>query len=243
MDKMNDFKNIADEMMSDINAGEDLKRRTLAQCKKKNNRSFGKVLIPAACLFLTFGLLNLTGVLPLKSQTAKEENTEINILLESTQDSAKGTESTAENATSSILQDNGDIKTWTISTTEEAGKSFGSALLLPEYVPGEFHLDQIQASGATQTNADNITLTYIDGDKLFHIMEVKTDLQEMVLDGKVITIHGLPVYINSLQTSDKAEIDSMYTELQWFKEGVLYSISGQITEEEAVEIAENMSEQ
>lgn len=241
MDNLKDFKSIADEMMSDINAGEDLKRRTLAQCKKKNHFSVSKVLIPAACLLLTFGFLNISGILPLKSQTAKEENTEINILVDSAQDTAKDTEAVPESAVSSLIQDNAEAKTWLLSTTEEAGKIFGSAFLTPDYAPGGYHLDQIQASGAARSNAEKIILSYIYEDKSFYIMEEKSVTQEGVSDYKVISIDGTSGYINSLKTDDEAGIGSPYTELHWFKEGVHYSISGQITEKEAVKVAEAMS--
>lgn len=255
MNKLNDFKNIADEIMSDISASDDLKRRTLAQCRKKKHHSFGKVLIPAACLLLTFGVLNLSGIFPLKDNPAKEDNAEINILMESAPDLAKDTqpmtedtesvtkdtESMTDDTTSSLLQDNGNIQTWILSTTEEAGKSFGNSFLSPEYLPDEFQLDQIQASGTSQRNADRITMTYFEGDRSLYIIEEKTVSQDIDPEAKKISIRGATGYITSLQENDKT--DSIYTVLYWFKDSVRYNISGQITEKEAVIIAEKMSQQ
>jgi hypothetical protein len=238
MDKLKDFKSMADEIMSDINAGEDLKRRTLAQCGKKNHILAGKVLIPAACLLLTFGLLNISGILPLKSQTAKEENTEINVLLDGSYNTAQDTEAMPDSAADAQLQDNSEAITWTLSTTAEAGEVFGSAFLIPAYVPEDYQLDQIQASGSDESNADQITLSYRSGDKVFYIVEEKSALEEGFSEYKVIFINGIPGYIN---VEDETGTGSPYTDLHWFTEGVHYCVSGQITEEEAVKAAGAMT--
>lgn len=52
MNKMRDFKNIADDIMKDIKVDEDLKKKTLEKSLKKNNMPISKVLIPAACFLL-----------------------------------------------------------------------------------------------------------------------------------------------------------------------------------------------
>ncbi len=241
MDKLEDFKSIADEIMSDINVGEDLKRRTLAQCKKKNYAFAGRVLIPAACLLLTLGFLNLSGILPIKSPVKQEENTEINLLADNTQDTAKVTETAPESAASSIVQDSPQENTWRLNTMEEAGEIFGSAFLTPDYLPEKYQLDGIQAFGADRSSADKIILSYQSGEQSIYITEEKSASQEGVSGYEAISMDGFTGYIKELQPGDEAGTGDQYIELHWYKEEIHYSISGQLTREEAVKVAKAMS--
>ena len=58
MNKMKDFKNIADDIMRDIKVNEELKQKTLIKYANKKNISISKLLIPAACFILILGIID-----------------------------------------------------------------------------------------------------------------------------------------------------------------------------------------
>ena len=68
MNKMKDFKNIADDIMRDIKVNEELKQKTLIKYANKKNISISKLLIPAACFILILGIINIYHILKLENK-------------------------------------------------------------------------------------------------------------------------------------------------------------------------------
>jgi hypothetical protein len=241
MDKLENFKSIADEMMCEISVSEDLKRKTLAHCKKKKFTTVTKILIPAACIALMLGCLNHSGVLHLKSHTAKEKSNDYGVLMESSDGAATKMAGAPESAQGSTALSGVAANSWTINTTEEARETFGPSYLTPSYIPKGFQLDQIQACGPDEKNVNNITLSFISGEKSFFIMEEKSASQEAYSDFEKISINDSPGYLSTSQTINETGGNDSYSELHWFKSEIHYSVSGQLTKEETVSIAKGLT--
>lgn len=240
MDKLENFKSIADEIMCEISVSEDLKRKTLAHCKKKKFTSVNKILIPAACIALMLGCLNQSGVLHLKSHTPKEKSSDYGVLMESSDGEATKMAGGPEAGQSPMTSTGLAANSWTLKTMEEARETFGPSFLTPSYYPKGFQLDQIQASGADEKVANNITLSFISGEKSFFIMEEKSASQDAYRDYEIITMNGSRGYVNTSQTINDTGGSDSYTELHWFISEIHYSVSGQLTKEETVKIAEGL---
>ena len=236
MDKLKDFKEIADEIMSDISVGDELKRKTLMQCTKRKHFPVGRVLIPAACMLFVIGLLNFSGILPLQRQINKEDNSKINILA----DTGESTKALPESANSILALDEAVGNNWTFNTPEEAKASFGSDFLIPAYIPENYELHVITAYGNEKNTAEKVELSYSFGEQTLLITQEKSQLQDGLSEYSSITINGIPGYIKSSYNTMNSNKDNQYTELLWYNNGVHYSISGYIDEEKALKVAEAM---
>lgn len=118
-----------------------------------------------------------------------------------------------------------------LSTVEDAKTSFGSGLLIPTAVPEGFTLSEIAVVGVEGEPARDAIFTYMAGEKTITFVAsrnpaafpidlfTKTHVGEA--DGYVFEQQGL-------------------TELFWMEEGIQYSVTGQITAEETISIAESM---
>ncbi|KNY25789.1 DUF4367 domain-containing protein [Pseudobacteroides cellulosolvens] len=235
MSKMKDFKNIADEIMCDINVSNELKEKTLNQCKKKRQVSSSRILIAAACFLLIIGSVSVSHFLSLKIQKGTDKNPQVNIM----SGTSEGTKTLPGEIGISSNPEVGKIKEWTLTALDEAKKDFGNLFLTPSYIPGNFKLDKVYASGTEDHVASKITLTYFAGDKSFLIIEEKSEMDYGLTNFNKIDINGTTGYIKPVPL-DNGENAGLDTEIHWFKSGVHYSVMGLITQDEATKIAVSM---
>lgn len=217
MIRLNDFREIADGIMDDIKVTESLKNRTLARCSKKMNTSAYRFIATAASLVLIFSLARLTGMIPGgNNQTVPQDSSGIKIMLASPENSQES----AGKIPDELL--------------EEAEKAFGSGFMVPSFIPDDFVLEGITFP---KEHADSITLRYVSLNSQFEITMLKTE-ESLGLPGyEPVQINNATGYIKSTPIKGK-EIPN--TELFWFLNGVRYEITGSITSQEAVEIANSM---
>lgn len=233
MNKMRDFKNIADDIMKDIKVDEDLKKKTLEKSLKKNNMPISKVLIPAACFLLIIGTVNIAHILPLKNPKIQTEYSDTNII-----SSVGETESASEDSNINIL--NAEEKSWAIDTFDDAKRNFGNAFLVPTYIPEDYDIEEITASGLEEGNASKIIINYFLESKSFLIIQEKIQIEnELVNYGKVDINGTIGLLKENILISNKYE-NTINTELYWSKDGINYSITGLITQEDAIKIARSM---
>ena len=128
-----------------------------------------------------------------------------------------------------------------LSTQDEAKKQFGEFLLVPSYIPDEFILDKIYASGKQEEEqnrtATSIVLTFISDEKSFLINQEKSSFQDEFIGYKTVDINGVNGYLIRGASDIDESLDGVITELHWFLNDVHYSVSGQITENEAIQVA------
>lgn len=229
MSSIRDFKKIADENMVDIKVSDQLKEKTLNKCRKKASVRMSKYLVPVACAAVILVTINLLGTLPKKDNIPEQEfATDMQIMTESTnKDSIFAVESTV--SPSSVDE---KTKKWALGLPEEAQKAFGTEFLTPEYIPKSFQREGIQAFGQDEQNADKIILNYFDGTQSFLIIEEKIEKPNSFTGYKSIDINDTNGYVKN-----ESKLD---TEVHWYKEGVHYSVAGQISEEEAIKVALSM---
>ena len=234
MNKIRDFKNIADDIMKDVKVDEDLKKKTLQKCLKKNYRPINKALIVAACFLLIIGIANISHILPLKNQENLDITPENNLMM-----SVDDTESIPENSGNNILNAE-EEKSWVIDTLDNAKGDFESTFIIPTYIPEDYELEKINASGFEEGKAYKIILNYFSGDKSFMIIQEKGQVENKFGNYEEIDINGTIGFLNKNISTEGENEDSMNIELHWFKDEVHYLISGLITQEDAIKIARSM---
>jgi len=234
--RMKDFRNIADEIMSDINANNELKEKTLMRCM--GNRRIGavKYLVSAACLAIFLAVLNISGILPFKVLQNNGETPEINLMSgpEGSMETLPGKQEINPGTGTDM------VEKWQLDTPEEAGESFGSGFLIPTYTAEGFRLDKIYAAGYEVRTADKIILNYSAGDRSYLIIEEKTVLQGLFEGFETVDINGSTGYIKPDASDDSGSSDIPDTELHWYQGGVHYSVAGIITRDEAISVAVSM---
>lgn len=220
MKELGNFKNTADEIMNDIKVSKELEEKTLARCRKKSNTAAAKILVPAACIAVIIAAVNISGWLPRHTSTAEQGIPEINILMGTTGDDQTKTAESAPN-------------TLDVPTLEEAGRIFGSTFLTPAFIPGKFRLTSIRASGPAEKIINQVVISYSEGKRSFMVIEDRSKLPEAPDGFKAVDINGAEGYIKTGQEDDS-------TEVYWFLNGVRYSVTGQISGNDALSIARSM---
>lgn len=234
MSDLKEFRSIADGYMSDIVADSRLKEKVLAGCGKKHQAPIGKLLAAAACFVLILGALNFSGLLQLRTQPQENINPESYI-------AEPGFNTLAADA----VQDNAlvspsGIQSWELESPEAAKKVFGGSFLQPSYIPESFKLYGIFASG-DGNRAQEILLQYRDGERYFMVVENRQTAEATGLNNyESIEINGVKGYKKAVTSGLGGSEAAADTEVHWFRDGVHYAVSGQITGEEAVRIAEGM---
>ncbi|MBE6054278.1 MAG: DUF4367 domain-containing protein [Clostridium sartagoforme] len=224
MTKMKNFKNIADDIMSDINVSEDLKKRTLEKCANKKNIYNNKLVIVAASFILIIGITSISYIFNLRNQKGYDENPENNINILSS-------ESIPEESRENIEIYTEEVKEWAMESIDEAKTSFGSFFIEPTYIPEGYNLNKVNATGTDESNVYNISLTYFLEDKAFVIIQEKRSIENEFINYEKVDINGY---------SGLLKIDGMNTELNWSNNGVYYSIQGLITQDDAIKVARSM---
>lgn len=233
MDKMRDFKNIANDIMKDIKVDENLKRKTLEKSLKKNHIPISKLLMPAACFLLIIGILNIYNILPLKNPKIQTEDSYTNV-------SSSGGETELSPGDSNINILNTEEKSWTIDTFDNAKRNFGNAFLIPTYIPEDYNIEEITASGFEEGNASKIIINYFLENKFFLIIQEKIQIENEFVNYEKVDINGtIGLLKENILISNKYE-DTINTELYWSKDGINYSVTGLITQEDAIKIARSM---
>lgn len=236
MSQMKNFRSIADEIMGDINVDKELRKKTLMRCKSKKNIPIGKLLIPAACFMLILGMVNISHILPLRNQVGEDKNPPNSTMMGTGE--GMGILSGDSNANISIYGDT--VKKWFPETVNKAKENFGSYFLTPEYIPQNYQLEKISASGAEESMASKIILSYFAGEQSFMIIEEKTEMPIGFSNFEQININGTTGLLKPSGSIGSENEGSMDTELHWFKDGVHYSVAGLITQEEAIKVARSM---
>lgn len=234
--QMKNFRSIANEIMEDINVDKELRKKTLMRCTNKKNIPISKLLIPAACFLLILGMVNISHILLLRNQEGEEKNPPNSIMM----GTGEGMEilSGDSNANTSIY--GSTVKKWFPATLDEAKKDFGGSFLTPDYIPQNYRLEKINASGAEERKASKIILSYFTGEQSFMIIEETTETLIGFSDFEKIDINGITGLLKPSESIDSENADSLDTELHWFNGEVHYSVAGLITQEEAIKIARSM---
>jgi len=233
------FRQAADEIMDDINVTQELKDRVLGRRKSRRGVPAAGLAAMAACAVLIFGILNFSGVLRNGYQPDTQD-------IQGT-DSAMEANIFSATAEQSGTKEQTGIQELTGSqpgqTGAQPGQSFGSAFLTPSYIPEGFQLAETSVTGTDEKNADKIILSYVAEERTFIITEERMTEAGTFPDNEAIDINEAidnseTVVINGTEGYRKA--DSSGSQVHWFKDGVHYSVSGQITVEEAVKVARSM---
>ena len=177
MSDLSNFKNIADELMADIQVDKTLKDKVMSQCYKKRTVPIQRYLAQAACLVLILGLTTLLASRP--PQAIPRDS------------------SIPENYTL-MIADAGlkpDQVAWSLRTIEEARMAFGDVFLTPSYMPEGYSLAEIQATGDKQGEANKILIHYQMHARTLTILEEKASILVDYSDYKIIDINGTTGYL------------------------------------------------
>ncbi|MDF2986716.1 MAG: hypothetical protein K0R50_2226 [Eubacterium sp.] len=236
MDRMKDFKKISDEIMKDIVVGEELKASTLARCKRNSYKSVTGILVPAACVILIVTAVNLMGWFPHNRTAVRESNSQATLMLESAQSTGNMPRDSAQNqlkAAQSELQL--EFQTW-----EQARMAFGEKALKPGFIPEGFKLNNVVGWGTDIQNANIITINYTAENAAFQVSQEKTGTRDGFEGFRRVDVHGVSGYVRTEEAKEDTAMKNQHTELHWLKDGIHYSVTGQLNEEMALKVAGSM---
>lgn len=227
MSNLDNFKDIADDMLKDIKVSEDLKRKTLQRCKKESS-SRRKFIIPSAAVgvaaALTIVMLNFH-LLPFNNEKGGDST---QIMMESAgEDSnssgvniAEGNEnSTSPN--SALSSDNGIFQAtedpgttgpaqsteahegtgkpiYEQGTVEDAKRYMGEEFIMPEYIPSNFKLSLVQVPTDMNKEGMDILFSY-EGDKQFYTLTMRKGATSIdnFVGTKETDINGIKAQVTS----------------------------------------------
>ncbi|RCW42302.1 DUF4367 domain-containing protein [Paenibacillus prosopidis] len=125
------------------------------------------------------------------------------------------------------------MMTSTPQSIEEAQSQFGVELRLPAYVPQSFELQkEIAAYGTVEGILDKVTFSYSTGTQTFLYTVDKNASVEVFSEYEKLELNGVTAYIDSLTET--------YTALYWVMDNRLYSIYGDLSREEALNVAKSV---
>jgi hypothetical protein len=199
LSNLDDFKDIADDMLKDIVVSEDLKKRTIEKCKKETSSKRKFITRPAAvgvAAALALVILNFNR-LPLGTEKAIDSP---GIMMEAAGDSGNSTmvKTTEPSNDGSLSPDSGvsnDMSTlqataetgetspaqstepyegtgkplYEPGTLEAAEKYMGSKFKLPQYVPSNYQLGMVQVPTDMSKEGMDIMVSFEGNNKFFTI--------------------------------------------------------------------------
>ena len=125
-----------------------------------------------------------------------------------------------------------ELVTTTMGSIEEAQAAFGEALLLPESAPEGYAITDIVAVGTAGEPARDVIVTYASGDDAVTFVASRN---EAAFPAELFT----PIRVGDADgfVFEQTEL----VELFWIVDGVQYAITGPLTAEEAMKLAESLS--
>lgn len=219
--------------MSDIKVTESLKERTMARCTQKRHINLNRYLATAACLLLIIGLVRIAGPVLQKPFTQGTQTPGTNIALSSTEGNPE-----------MFVQDTAmpkDWREWQLASVEEAQKSFGEGFLTPVSIPDAFKLSAIHVSGLNRDDASRVVISFSSSEKLLTVIEQKIEKQSVPAGYEVIDIDGTTAYLKEDPVNKEGVDTYTSTDVQWYGNGVHYTVTGNLSKDEAIGIASSMN--
>lgn len=115
---------------------------------------------------------------------------------------------------------------------EEAASYFGNQLFVATYAPEYFQIKGIYASVVSEGEADKVAFRYEHESFSYDIIQEKRDAPVVLPHDEIVDINGVQGFM-SATSPDSIRLD-------WFVGGVQYSVTGKISREEALRVAETM---
>lgn len=223
------YKSEAEHYLFDgLQFDEKLKERVMSDIQSESKRASSGKRIQSRRKRWMYGVMAAaTAVIvlvaaPHMSTTAPEEDPPFNTLL------------VTENPDSADDTNIGTtIMTSSPQSIEEAQSLFGEKLHLPAYVPQSYELQkEIAAYGTVEGILDKVTFSYSTGSQTFLYTVDKNASAEVFSEFEKLELNGVTAYIDSLTDT--------YTALYWVMDNRLYSIYGDLSREEALNVAESV---
>lgn len=222
MSSLKDFKNIADEQMKDIEVSDELKQKTLSKLNNTKDSFLKIAIVPAACVMVLAVSISLWNIIIKTPSNDKISNNNIqnaNIL------NAPGNSTNTSKSTIS----------GSLNSLEEANKFLGDAKLAPSYLPKDTKLVDIHGVSFNNENRKSVWIQYAIENRTF-VVSIEQNSEWKSFEGyKDVDIDGAKGHMKAFKNGT-----SEITELRWFIGKSLYSIEGEIAEEEALKTARSL---
>lgn len=222
MSSLNDFKDIADEIMKDIVVSDELKQETLRRISNKKEGLSKILIVPAACviaLIIAISLLNIT-LRTHSSNKLSNNNVQNANTLKTPINSAESSKSTISGSLNSL---------------EDAKKFLGYSKLVFSYLPKNSKLIGIQGISFNNENRKSVYVQYALGNGTFVISIEQDNEWKSFEDYKDVDVNGR---IGHIKTYKDGAYES--AELRWFEGKTLFSIEGEIVGDDALKTARSI---
>ncbi|MFT4416144.1 DUF4367 domain-containing protein [Fredinandcohnia humi] len=126
------------------------------------------------------------------------------------------------------------MKTWELSTEEEVKKKLGENVRIPTYIPQQFDLESIHATGMSESELNKAVFTFMDMELSFLvIIERRGKIHDKPLGFEQVQINNSEGYLKT-----ERDVETNITELHWYEGEYHYSVNGLLSPEEAIKVAE-----
>lgn len=123
---------------------------------------------------------------------------------------------------------------------EEARIYMEGKLLLPEYIPLNFMLKEVFVPTDKDKDNQEVKLSYSNADKSFSIIASKASFEQAMVVGKSVDINGVSAQLIEKENKPSFAETAQVSKITWSINNILYTIDGNIPEEEAIKIAKSM---
>jgi hypothetical protein len=123
---------------------------------------------------------------------------------------------------------------------EEARIYMEGKLLLPEYIPLNFMLEEVFVPTDKDKDNQEVKLSYSNADKSFSIIASKASFEQVMGVGKSVDINGVSAQLIEKENKPSFAETAQVSKITWSINNILYTIDGNISEEEAIKIAKSM---
>lgn len=145
----------------------------------------------------------------------------------------------AENLVESLPPSSGDIVgselsqliTTSLNSVEDAKAAFGPSLLVPNVAPEGFTLSEIVSVGMEGEPVRDVIFTYVSGEKTTTFTANRNPASFPVDMFRQTQVRGIDGFV-----FEQPE----FTELFWMESGIQYSVIGQLSVDQAMEVAESI---
>ncbi|WP_219835580.1 DUF4367 domain-containing protein [Paenibacillus sp. R14(2021)] len=120
-----------------------------------------------------------------------------------------------------------------LSTAEEAKAAFGAGLLIPRVLPEGYALSEIASTGMKDQPVRDMVFTYTSGEKAITFMASRAAASFPADLFTATKVNGEDGFVFEQET---------FTELYWTENGIQFAVTGPISAEEAMRVAESVSD-
>jgi hypothetical protein len=252
---LDNFKEIADDILKSVKVSDELKDKTLSKCTKGTSwqkglsKTVAALAVSAAVIMIIF---TSDSFIPPAATTGDKSGSGKSIWSPVTKNDKGISDEPSKSTDEGLLERDNIAKapvkegayyedrrsSYKLGTKEQAADLLEGAFTEPAYVPLGFMKKSIHLPGYMDDDEGEVVLTYIKGEEVFWIRQKKVSTIDFVTgEGQLDEIDSATRrYTKVLESSSEPE----YIRIIWMYNGIFYTIEGALSQEEAIKVVESI---